>query len=91
MVPSDIKLKEVKIKSNRVSVKEDTITYEVSGFRMPQDRSIADVLKKMPGLEVLPGGTIRFEDKNISKLYIEGMDLMGTIMPLQPTTFPGRW
>lgn len=90
MVPSDIKLKEVKIKSNRVSVKEDTITYEVSGFRMPQDRSIADVLKKMPGLEVLPGGTIRFEDKNISKLYIEGMDLMGDNYALATNNLSGK-
>ena len=88
LASSDFKLPEVKVKSNRVSIHSDTLSYLVSGFRMPQDRTIADVLKKMPGLEVLPGGTIRFEDKNISKLYIEGMDLMGNNYAL--TTFPNR-
>lgn len=90
LLPSDIQLQEVKVKSNRVSIQSDTLSYLVSGFRMPQDRSIADVLKKMPGLEVLPGGTIRFEDKNISKLYIEGMDLMGNNYALATNNLSGK-
>lgn len=77
LATADIQLKEVKVKAERVSVKNDTLTYMVSGYRMPQDKSIADVLKKIPGLEVKQGGTIYFEDKAISKLYIDGMDLMG--------------
>nr|WP_302831493.1 carboxypeptidase-like regulatory domain-containing protein [uncultured Bacteroides sp.] len=71
------KIKEVKVTSNRIHEKKDTLVYSVSGFQMPQDRSIADVLRKMPGIEVLPSGQIKFEDKAINKLYIEGMDLMG--------------
>lgn len=90
LIPSDFQLQEVKVKSNRVSVSSDTLSYLVSGFRMPQDRSIADVLKKMPGLEVLPGGIIRFEDKNISKLYIEGMDLMGDNYALATNNLSGK-
>lgn len=90
LASSDFKLPEVKVKSNRVSIHSDTLSYLVSGFRMPQDRTIADVLKKMPGLEVLPGGTIRFEDKNISKLYIEGMDLMGNNYALATNNLLGK-
>jgi len=71
------KIKEVKVTSNRIREKEDTLIYSVSGFQMPQDRSIADVLRKMPGIEILPSGQIKFEDKAINKFYIEGMDLMG--------------
>lgn len=71
------KIKEVKVTSKRIIERKDTLIYSVSGFQMPQDRTIADVLKKMPGIEVLPSGQIKFEDKAISKLYIEGMDLMG--------------
>lgn len=73
----EFKIKEVRISSNRIREKADTIVYSVSGFQMPQDRTIADVLKKMPGIEVLPSGQIKFEDKAISKLYIDGVDLMG--------------
>lgn len=49
LIPSDFQLQEVKVKSNRVSVSSDTLSYLVSGFRMPQDRSIADVLKRCRG------------------------------------------
>ncbi len=90
LTSSDFQLPEVKVKLNRVSICSDTLSYLVSGFRMPQDRTIADVLKKMPGLEVLPGGAIRFEDKNISKLYIEGMDLMGNNYALATNNLSGR-
>ena len=77
LVSKEFKIKEVRISSNRIREKADTIIYSVSGFQMPQDRTIADVLKKMPGIEVLPSGQIKFEDKAISKLYIDGIDLMG--------------
>lgn len=43
---------------------------------MPQDRTIEDVLKKIPGIEVTANGTIRFHDKPINRFYIEGMNLM---------------
>lgn len=88
--PKEFKIKEVKILSNRIRERKDTLIYTVSGFRMPQDRSIADILAKMPGLEVLPSGRIKFENKAISKLYIEGMDLMGDRYALATNNLSGR-
>lgn len=77
MEEKDFKLREVKVTSRRIKEKNDTIVYSVAGFAQPQDRSIADVISKMPGLEIKAGGRIAFDGKCISKLYIEGMDLMG--------------
>ena len=71
------RIKDVKVTSKRIVEKEDTIVYSVVGFAQPQDRSIADVIAKMPGLEVNAGGQISFNGKAINKFYIEGMDLMG--------------
>lgn len=71
-----MQIKEVKIVSNRIRKLNDTLSYSVSGFKMPQDRSIEDVLKKIPGIEVTPNGTIKFQDKPISNFYIEGMNLL---------------
>ena len=71
------RIKDVKVTSNRIIEKKDTIVYSVVGFAQPQDRSIADVIAKMPGLEVNGGGQISFNGKVINKFYIEGMDLMG--------------
>ena len=72
-----IVLKEVKVTPQRIREEGDTLTYSVAGFRQKQDRSIADVIAKMPGLEVLPTGAIRYQGKAINKFYIEGIDLLG--------------
>ncbi|MDO5421841.1 MAG: carboxypeptidase-like regulatory domain-containing protein [Bacteroides sp.] len=76
MEETTVQIREVKITSQRIRQKKDTLTYTVSGFKMPQDRTIEDVLKKIPGIEVTPNGTIKFQDKPISNFYIEGMNLL---------------
>lgn len=70
-------LKEVKVTAERIRQHQDTLIYSVSGFKQKQDRSIADVISKMPGLEVGANGGIKFQGKSINKFYIEGMDLLG--------------
>lgn len=72
-----LQLKNVEVKSKRLLRKGDTLSYSVAGFRQKQDRSIADVIAKMPGLEVTDNGMIKFHGKPINKFYVEGMDLMG--------------
>lgn len=72
-----IEIKEVEVKSKRLQQRSDTLIYSVAGFRQKQDRSIADVIAKMPGLDVSDKGTITYQGKPINKFYIEGMDLMG--------------
>ena len=72
-----VALREVKVRPQKIRSNGDTLTYSVSAFRQGQDRSIADVIAKMPGLEVKPNGTIQYQGKAINKFYIEGMDLLG--------------
>lgn len=74
--PEEFHLEEVKVTAQRIIEKQDTLVYSVAGFSQPQDRSIADVIAKMPGMEVKDNGQISFNGKNINKFYIEGMDLM---------------
>lgn len=71
-------LKEVSVRPDKITQRGDTLTYSVNMFKQGQDRSIADVIRKMPGLEVSPSGQISFEGKPINKFYIEGMDLMSS-------------
>ena len=72
----NINIEEVKIKAPKVRLKGDTITYTVLQFANEKDRSIADVLKKMPGVEVSKEGGISYQGKSINKFYIEGLDLL---------------
>jgi hypothetical protein len=66
-------LKSVK---NPVTFKNDTLSYAVEGFTNQNDRVIADILRKLPGIEVLESGMILYEGKGIQKFYIDGMDLL---------------
>jgi hypothetical protein len=69
-------LKEVSVKAAPIVQKGDTLRYMVNSFSKEQDRSIGDVLKRMPGIEVLPDGKILYQGKAINKYYIEGLDLL---------------
>lgn len=70
-------LKEVKVTPDKARQRGDTTTYLVSAYMQKQDRSIADVLKKIPGIEVKQDGQISVDGRAINKFYIEGMDLLG--------------
>ena len=69
-------LKEIIVKTSPVKQKGDTIKYFVNSFSKEQDRSIGDVLKRMPGIEVLSDGKILYQGRPINKYYIEGLDLL---------------
>ena len=71
-----VELKEVVVKSKKVYSHGDTINYNVGSFLSQTDQSIADVLKKMPGISVSDAGQISYQGKPIKNLYIEGLDLM---------------
>lgn len=75
--PGSIQLKEVAVKADRIREQGDTITYNVSSFAQQQDRSIGDVLKRMPGIDVAKNGKIQYQGEDINKFYIEGSDLLG--------------
>lgn len=75
--PGSIQLKEVAVKADRIREQGDTITYNVGSFAQQQDRSIGDVLKRMPGIDVAKSGKIQYQGEDINKFYIEGSDLLG--------------
>ncbi|MFZ4863364.1 carboxypeptidase-like regulatory domain-containing protein [Sphingobacterium sp. Mn56C] len=54
----------------------DTLSYNVSAFAKEEDRSIAEVIRRMPGMEVSENGRIKFQGKSISNFYIDGDDLL---------------
>src|SRR5690606_2254708 len=71
-----MELKEVIVKAPKIRQLGDTIVYDVASFTNEIDRSIGDVLKKLPGIKVMSSGQILYQNKPISKFYIEGLDLL---------------
>lgn len=75
--PDAILLKEVQIRPGRVWGRQDTLKYDLTRFASSRDRNVSDVLKKLPGIDVEDNGTIKYNGKQISNLYVEGMDVSG--------------
>lgn len=69
-------LKEVLVKEEAINFKKDTLSYSVTAFKDINDRSIADVIKNMPGLSVSKNGLISYQGQPIENFYIEGLNLL---------------
>ncbi|MBZ9629697.1 carboxypeptidase-like regulatory domain-containing protein [Salegentibacter sp. LM13S] len=76
LLPSSESLKEVLVKSEILRQRGDTLSFSVAAFKGKNDRVIADVLKKIPGIDIRPNGQIFYKDEPIQKYYIEGLDLL---------------
>jgi hypothetical protein len=71
-----LELPPVIIKSKPFTKSGDTIKFSVSGYDQANFRSIGDVIRNIPGIEVSPSGQISYNGKAISNYYIEGLDLL---------------
>jgi len=71
-----IELAEVDVRKPPIVKRGDTLSYDLNSFASLQDRTLGDVLKKVPGIEVSANGQIRYQGLAINKFYVEGKDLM---------------
>ncbi|HOG20195.1 MAG TPA: TonB-dependent receptor, partial [Salinivirgaceae bacterium] len=69
-------LQEVKVVAEKISAGNDTVDYFVSSFANESDKTINDVIRKMPGLKIEADGQITYNGKWVKDLYIEGMDML---------------
>lgn len=69
-------LKEMIIEAPPIKKKGDTLSYHVESFARDYDRTIADVIKRMPGIDVKENGQILYQGTPINKYYIEGLDML---------------
>ncbi|GAA3974787.1 TonB-dependent receptor [Mucilaginibacter dorajii] len=83
-------LQEVVIKSSRPVLRThgDTLSYKVSEFANPQDRTIGEVIKKLPGISVAANGTISYNNKPISAVYIGGDNLLDDKYSIATNSIP---
>lgn len=69
-------IEEVKIKTRVITKRGDTISYDIKAFENQADRTLSDVLKKMPGIQVNKDGTILYQGEPLNKFYVNGKDIM---------------
>ncbi|WP_316819176.1 carboxypeptidase-like regulatory domain-containing protein [Pedobacter nyackensis] len=70
-------LQEVVIKSDsKISLSSDTLKYNVKAFADKNDRVIADLIGRLPGIQVDEKGAISYNGKRINNVYIDGDNLL---------------
>lgn len=77
LVPQEIRLKQVQVRSPMIRSRGDTTSYSASRLTSAATYTLEDLIKRIPALQVDKHGVIRFNDKPIEGLHIEGMNLLG--------------
>lgn len=72
----EIELDEIIIKPPPVRKFGDTLSYRISEFTSGSDRTIGDVIKRLPGIEVDPSGKISYQGRPINRYYIDNLNLL---------------
>lgn len=73
--PKTYSIQEVYVSPEKITHRNDTTSYLVSSFTTAKDRTIGDVLRNMPGIDISSTGTISYNGKAIDEFMIEGIDL----------------
>lgn len=75
----DFLLQEIIIndKAPSVIIKNDTTVFSASHFTDGTEKKMEDLIKKIPGITVDQNGRIKYQDKNIDRVLLEGDDLLG--------------
>lgn len=72
-------LKAVTVMAQRppVTVKQDTLEFNVSSFKTMPNAMLEDLLKQLPGVEVDKDGNVTLNGKKISKITLDGREFFG--------------
>ncbi|MCX7547550.1 carboxypeptidase-like regulatory domain-containing protein [Xanthomarina sp. F1114] len=71
-------LKEVVVEAHqKIRINADTTFIRVSPYTTKTEETVEDVLRRLPGIEILPDGSIKAHGKPIESLLIEGENILG--------------
>ncbi len=71
-------LNEVVVKSRApITIKKDTLEFNVKSFKTKKDANVEDLLKKLPGVEVNEEGQITVNGKAVNKILVNGKPFFG--------------
>lgn len=70
-------LQDVTVQSSPITMKKDTIEYNVNSFKTKPNAVVEDVLKKMPGMQVSKDGTITAQGEQVQRVLVDGKRFFG--------------
>lgn len=61
-----------------VTMRGDTLEFNAGSFKTAPDAAVEELLKKLPGVEILQDGTIRVNGQTVSKILVDGKEFFGS-------------
>ena len=77
MNPGDNLLEGVTLESNKVQIKEDTVSFLIDSTMYRKNDNVEEVLKKLPGVQVDKDGTVTAQGKQVTKVKVNGKEFFG--------------
>lgn len=83
-------LQTAEISANRVpiTVKGDTLELSANLVKVQAHDAVEDMLKKMPGMEMDPDGTLKAQGEDIKKIMVDGKEFFGTDIKMALKVLP---
>ncbi|MGK4567085.1 outer membrane beta-barrel protein [Flavobacterium sp. 3HN19-14] len=72
-------LNEVVVKSEAppIRIKQDTLEFNASSFKVRDDANVEALLKQLPGVEISPEGKIKVNGKEVNNILVNGKPFFG--------------
>ena len=64
------------IAQQQLSIKNDTIKVDTTAYRLPEGQTYEDIIRKLPGVEILEDGTITVNGKTVTRILLNGPDII---------------
>lgn len=79
LAPSNTLLDAVDINGQRapMRIRKDTIEYNAGAFQTQPGSVVEDLLRKLPGVEVQPDGSIKAQGETVQNVLVEGKEFFG--------------
>lgn len=75
---------------NPIQVRGDTLSYDAKAFSTGREVVVEDLLKNIPGITVEKDGKIKFEDKEIEKVMVDGDDFFNRGYSILTKNMPNK-
>ena len=74
MIPGSNMLGNVTLESQKVQIKEDTVSYVVDSTMYRKNDNVEQILKNLPGVQVDKDGTVTAQGKQVTKVKVNGKE-----------------
>jgi hypothetical protein len=74
MIPGDNMLGNITLESQKVQIKEDTVSYVIDSTMYRKNDNVEAILKNLPGVQVDKDGTVTAQGKQVTKVKVNGKE-----------------